>query len=225
MKRHKKGPYELFIKRWIDIAASFTGMVLFGWLYLACGILVRIFLGKPVFFRQPRPGRIDPATGKEKIFMLIKFRTMTDEKDKDGNLLSDEKRLPPFGRWLRQTSLDEIPELFNILKGDMSFIGPRPLLVRYLDRYTKQQRKRHLVRPGLTGYAQVHGRNSLSWEDRFAMDVWYVKNITFINDLKIVIDTVKTVLSKKGVSSDTSATMEEFMGTPKGKKPTWSPPN
>jgi lipopolysaccharide/colanic/teichoic acid biosynthesis glycosyltransferase len=140
---------------------------------------------------------------------------MTNEKDENGNLLPDEKRLIPYGKFLRSTSLDEIPELFNILKGDMAIIGPRPLLVRYLDRYSDEQHHRHDVRPGLTGYAQAHGRNALSWEDRFDMDLWYVKNISFITDIKIIIDTVKAVLKKDGINSENSATMEEFMGTKK----------
>ena len=137
---------------------------------------------------------------------------MTNDKDVNGNLLPDEKRLIPYGKFLRSTSLDEIPELFNILKGDMAIVGPRPLLVRYLDRYSEEQHHRHDVRPGLTGYAQAHGRNALSWEDRFEMDLWYVKNISFATDLKILIDTIRTVLKKEGISSDTSMTMEEFMG-------------
>lgn len=170
--------------------------------------------GNP-FFCQERPGK------DEKIFKLIKFRTMTTERDADGNYLPDEVRLNKYGKFLRATSLDELPELFNILKGDMSIIGPRPLLVRYLDRYNEEQKHRHDVRPGLTGYAQAHGRNNVSWEDKFAMDVWYTKNITFVNDVKIIIDTVKSVIKKEGISSETSATMEEFMGTPEGVHSEW----
>lgn len=225
MEKTKRGPYALFFKRLIDIVASLMVLILFCWLYVIFAILVRIKLGSPVLFKQDRPGRIDPKTGKEKIFRLYKFRTMNDERDENGELLPDSIRLTPFGSWLRRTSLDEIPELFNILKGDMSLIGPRPLLVRYLDRYNEEQHHRHDVRPGLTGYAQAHGRNSVSWEDKFAMDVWYTKNVTFINDVKIILDTIKTVLTHEGISSETSATMEEFMGTLEGVEAVWKAPN
>lgn len=225
MEKTKRGPYALFFKRLIDIVASLMVLILFCWLYVILAILVRIKLGSPVLFKQDRPGRIDPKTGKEKIFRLYKFRTMNDERDENGELLPDSIRLTPFGSWLRWTSLDETPELFNILKGDMSLIGPRPLLVRYLDRYNEEQHHRHDVRPGLTGYAQAHGRNSVSWEDKFAMDVWYTKNVTFINDVKIILDTIKTVLTHEGISSETSATMEEFMGTPEGVEAVWKAPN
>lgn len=225
MEKTKRGPYALFFKRLIDIVASLMVLILFCWLYVILAILVRIKLGSPVLFKQDRPGRIDPKTGKEKIFRLYKFRTMNDERDENGELLPDSIRLTPFGFWLRRTSLDETPELFNILKGDMSLIGPRPLLVRYLDRYNEEQHHRHDVRPGLTGYAQAHGRNSVSWEDKFAMDVWYTKNVTFIDDVKIILDTIKTVLTHEGISSETSATMEEFMGTPEGVEAVWKAPN
>lgn len=221
MEKAKRGPYALFFKRLIDIVVSLMVLILFGWLYVILTILVRIKLGSPVLFKQDRPGKIDPQTGKEKIFRLYKFRTMTDARDENGELLPDSERLTSFGSWLRQTSMDETPELFNILKGDMSLIGPRPLLVRYLERYNDEQRHRHDVRPGLTGYAQAHGRNSVSWEDKFAMDVWYTKNVTFINDVRIVLDTIKTILTHEGISSETSATMEEFMGTPEGVKALW----
>ena len=149
---------------------------------------------------------------------------MDNRKDKNGNLLPDEIRLNRYGRFLRSSSLDELPELINILKGDMAVIGPRPLLVRYLDRYNEEQHHRHDVRPGLTGYAQAHGRNSVSWEDKFAMDVWYTKHITFAGDVRIIWDTVMTVLKKEGISSENAATMEEFMGTPEGVKSTWKIP-
>ena len=225
MEKIKRGPYALFFKRLIDIVASLVVLILFCWLYAIIAILVRIKLGLPVLFKQDRPGKIDPKTGKERIFRLYKFRTMNDERDENGELLPDSVRLTPFGSWMRRTSLDETPELFNILKGDMSLIGPRPLLVRYLDRYNEEQDHRHDVRPGLTGYAQAHGRNSVSWEDKFAMDVWYTKNVTFINDVKIILDTIKTVLTHEGISSETSATMEEFMGTPEGVKAVWKAPN
>ena len=225
MKESKKGLYALFFKRLFDIAASLLVIILFSWLFLLLAVLVRVKLGSPVLFRQERPGKIDKDTGKETIFKLFKFRTMTEERDGRGELLPDEKRITAFGSFLRRNSLDELPEFFNILKGDMSLVGPRPLLVRYLDRYNEEQRHRHDVRPGLTGYAQVHGRNALSWEDKFAMDVWYTKNVTFPGDMRILLDTVKTVLSHEGISSETSATMEEFMGTPEGVKATWREPN
>lgn len=225
MEKVKRGPYALFFKRLIDISASLIVLILFCWLYAIIAVLVRIKLGSPILFKQDRPGKIDPKTGKEKIFRLYKFRTMTDARDENGELLPDDVRLTPFGSWLRRTSMDEIPELFNILKGDMALIGPRPLLVRYLERYNEEQHHRHDVRPGLTGYAQAHGRNNVSWEDKFAMDVWYTKNVTFINDVKIILDTIKTVLKHEGISSETSVTMEEFMGTPEGVKAVWKAPN
>lgn len=220
----KRGPYALFFKRLIDIVVSLSAIIIFCWLYAIIAILVRIKLGSPVLFKQNRPGKIDLKTGKERIFQLYKFRSMTDEKDENGELLPDSIRLTPFGSWLRRTSMDEIPELFNILRGDMSLIGPRPLLVQYLDRYNEEQHHRHDVQPGLTGYAQAHGRNSVSWEDKFAMDIWYSKNVTFVNDVKIILDTIKTVLKHEGINSETSATMEEFMGTPEGVKTQWKAP-
>ena len=170
-------------------------------------ILGAVFMRGNPFFTQARPGK------DEKIFKLIKFRTMDNRKDKDGKLLPDDVRLNKYGRILRSTSLDELPELINILIGDMSIVGPRPLLVKYLPRYNEEQRHRHDVRPGLTGYAQAHGRNAVTWEEKFKMDVWYTRNISFITDVKVIIDTVKVVLKRDGISSDTSATMEEFMGT------------
>lgn len=224
MESVKRGPYARFFKRTIDIMCSLMVIIVFCWLYAVVAILVRVKLGAPVLFKQERPGRINPKTGKEKIFCLYKFRTMTDARDERGELLPDSMRLTPFGLWLRRSSLDEIPEAFNILKGDMSLVGPRPLLVRYLERYTEEQHHRHDVRPGLTGYAQAHGRNGVSWEDKFAMDVWYTKNITFIGDIKIILDTVKTVLKREGINSETAATMEEFMGTPEGVESTWEAP-
>lgn len=225
MDEVKRGPYRLFIKRLIDIVFSVLVIVLFCWLYAIVAILVKCKLGTPVLFKQERPGKIDAKTGKETIFRLYKFRTMTNEKDDKGVLMPDDVRLTPFGAWLRKTSLDEIPEVFNILKGDMSLIGPRPLLVKYLDRYNDEQHHRHDVRPGLTGYAQAHGRNGVSWEDKFAMDVWYTKNITFIGDVKIIFNTIRTVLKHEGISSNTSETMEEFMGTPEGVVAEWKAPN
>lgn len=189
-------------------------MLLFWWLLVIVAIMVRIKLGSPVLFTQERPGKIDPKTGKERIFKLYKFRTMTNERDAEGNLLPDEVRLTKFGKFLRSTSLDELPEiLFNILKGDLSFVGPRPLLVEYLPRYTDEQRRRHEVTPGLTGYAQVNGRNSISWEEKFKDDVWYVDHISFLLDIKVILKTIGVVFKRDGVSSENSATMEKFTGS------------
>lgn len=204
---HKKGFYEKYIKRPQDFLCALLAIVVLSPVMLVTAILVRIKLGAPVIFKQERPG----LNGE--IFCLYKFRSMTDEKDKDGNLLPDEIRLTKFGKMLRATSLDELPELINILRGDMSVVGPRPLLVRYLPRYNAHQARRHEVRPGFTGYAQVNGRNAISWEDKFDLDVKYVDSISFIGDWKIIFKTVKTVLIREGISSERSATMEEFMGT------------
>ena len=213
------GPYEKYFKRPIDLICALAAVIVFSWLYVVLIILGAVFMRGNPFFTQERLGK------DEKIFKLIKFRTMDNRKDQNGELLPDEFRLNKYGRFLRKTSLDEIPEAFNILKGDLSIIGPRPLLVRYLDRYNEEQHHRHDVRPGLTGYAQAHGRNGVSWEDKFAMDVWYTKHITFWGDVKIICDTVMTVLKREGISSETSATMEEFMGTPVGVTSTWREPN
>lgn len=210
--------YAKYFKRVIDFTLSLIGLVILSPIFLILIVLGAICMKGNPFFTQQRPGK------NEKIFRLIKFRTMDNRKDKDGNLLSDEVRLNKYGKFLRSTSLDELPELLNILKGDMAIVGPRPLLVRYLKRYNAEQRHRHDVRPGLTGYAQAHGRNAVSWEDKFAMDVWYTKHITFKGDMKIILDTVKTVLSHEGISSETAATMEEFMGTPEGVKASWRKP-
>ena len=210
--------YAKFFKRLFDIVLSFCALVILSPLLVIFAVLGAIFMRGNPFFCQERPGK------NEKIFKLIKFRSMDNRKDKNGNLLPDSVRLNKYGRLLRASSLDELPELFNILKGDMSIIGPRPLLIRYLDRYNKEQHHRHDVRPGLTGYAQAHGRNAVSWEDKFAMDVWYTKHITFLGDIRIIWDTVMTVLKREGISSETSATMEEFMGTPVGLKSTWRAP-
>lgn len=198
--------YRNCIKRLLDIVISLCGIILLSPVYLILALLVRRKLGTPVIFKQERPGR------HEKIFYLYKFRSMTDERDDGGNLLPDEVRLTSFGKKLRSTSLDELPELFNILKGDMSLIGPRPLLVRYLPRYSESQRHRHDVRPGLTGLAQVNGRNAITWEQKFAYDVEYVNKLSFALDARIFMATVRAVLKREGISSDTSATMEEFMG-------------
>lgn len=208
MSGHNKGFYEKFIKRPQDFLCALLGIVVLSPVMLITAVLVRTKLGSPVIFKQERPG----LNGK--VFMLYKFRTMTDKKDENGNLLPDEVRLTNFGKKLRSTSLDELPELFNILKGDMAVVGPRPLLVRYLSRYNAHQARRHEVRPGFTGYAQVNGRNAITWEDKFDKDVYYVDHVTFFGDWKIIFQTIKTVVKKEGISSDTSATMEEFMGTP-----------
>ena len=204
---HRPGIYEKYIKRFIDIAFCMMFLVVFWWLYIIIALLVRIKLGSPVLFKQERPGK------NEKVFMLYKFRSMTDARDRNGNLLPDNERLPAFGQMLRKSSLDELPELFNIIKGDMSIVGPRPLLVQYLPRYNQFQHRRHEVRPGLTGYAQAYGRNSLSWEEKFEKDVYYVDHLSFGLDIRIIFKTVLTVLKREGISSDTSATMEVFMGT------------
>lgn len=211
------GPYEWFVKRGLDAFFAIGAIIVLTPVMLFIAILVRIKLGSPVIFIQNRPGR------NEKIFKLYKFRSMTDNRDENGELLPDDVRLTKVGRILRSTSIDELPELINILKGDMSIIGPRPLLVRYLDRYNEEQHHRHDVRPGLTGYAQAHGRNAVSWEDKFAMDIWYTKHITFIGDVRIIWDTIISVVKREGISSGTSVTMEEFMGTPEGVNSTWRP--
>jgi len=206
--KHKPfGLYERFIKRGLDAFLATGALIVLSPVLLITAIMVRVKLGSPVLFTQDRPGR------DGKIFKLYKFRTMTDARDEKGELLPDDQRLPAFGQKLRSTSLDELPELINMIKGDMAVVGPRPLLVRYLPRYNAHQARRHEVRPGFTGLAQVHGRNAISWEEKFDWDVKYVDNITFKGDYKIIIDTVKTVLKREGINSDTSATMEEFMGT------------
>lgn len=206
--KHKPyGPYEKYFKRPLDFCCGLAAVIVFSWLYLILIILGAIFMRGNPFFTQERPGK------DEKIFKLIKFRSMDSRRDKEGNLLPDEVRLNKYGRLLRASSLDELPEAFNIIKGDMSVIGPRPLLVRYLQRYNEEQHRRHEVRPGLSGYAQVHGRNAVSWQDKFKMDVEYVDHITFLDDLKIIWDSVMVAFVKHdGISSETSATMEEFMG-------------
>ena len=201
-------PYEKYFKRPFDLLCGFAALTVFCWLYIILAIMIRIKLGSPILFTQERPGK------DEKIFKLYKFRTMTDEKDENGKLLPDEMRLTRFGKMLRATSLDEIPEVFNIIKGDMSVVGPRPFLVKYLPLYSEEQRHRHDVRPGLSGHAQVNGRNSVSWEEKFRLDVEYVYNITFLGDLKIIFCTVrKAFIKREGISSQTSVTMEEFKGT------------
>lgn len=207
MKHRAYGPYEKCIKRLLDFILALIAIIVLSPVMLITAILVRIRLGSPVLFTQDRPGL------NTKVFKLYKFRSMTDAKDASGNLLPDEERLPEFGKKLRSTSLDELPELFNILKGDMSIVGPRPLLVKYLPRYNAHQARRHEVRPGFTGLAQIHGRNSITWEEKFDWDVRYVDKITFLEDLKIILMTVGTVLSHTGINAEGNATMEEFMGT------------
>lgn len=198
--------YKNFIKRILDIILSFLALVILSPLLILTAFLIRIKLGAPVFFKQLRPGK------NEKIFCILKFRTITDAKDENGNLLPDEIRLTRFGQFLRSTSIDELPELLNILNGDMSIVGPRPLLVQYLERYNEEQKHRHDVKPGLTGLAQVNGRNGITWEEKFHYDLEYVKNITFYGDCKIIFQTVMKVFGREGISSATSVTMEEFKG-------------
>lgn len=199
--------YERFAKRPQDFLCALAAIIVLSPVMAATAVLVRVKLGSPVLFKQDRPGK------DGRIFKVYKFRTMTSEADENGRLLPDELRLTPFGKKLRATSLDELPELFNILRGDMSVVGPRPLMVQYLPRYNKHQARRHEVRPGFTGLAQVNGRNSISWEDKFNWDVKYVDHITFLGDWKIIFETVKTVLKREGISSASSVTMEEFMGS------------
>ena len=198
--------YKNFTKRILDIILSSLALVILSPLLILTAFLIRIKLGAPVFFKQLRPGK------NEKIFGILKFRTMTDAKDENGNLLPDEIRLTRFGQFLRSTSIDELPELLNILNGDMSIVGPRPLLVQYLERYNEEQKHRHDVKPGLTGLAQVNGRNGITWEEKFHYDLEYVKNITFYGDCKIIFQTVMKVFGREGISSATSVTMEEFKG-------------
>ena len=200
----KCGFYELYIKRLMDIVCSLAAIIVFSWLYIIVAVLVRVKLGSPVLFKQPRPGKIDPKTGREKIFFMYKFRSMSDERDENGNLLPDDVRLGKFGKALRATSLDELPEAFNILKGDMSIIGPRPQLVRDMVFMTDEQRMRHTAKPGLSGLAQTRGRNALSWDGKLATDLEYIENITFLGDVKIIINTVKQVFFKeKGIEGGT----------------------
>lgn len=198
--------YKIFIKRALDIIISLLALIILSPLLILISILVRIKLGSPVFFRQLRPGK------NEKIFGILKFRSMTDKRDENGNLLSDEMRITKFGQFLRSTSIDELPELLNILKGDMSMVGPRPLLVQYLELYTEEQKHRHDVKPGLTGLAQINGRNGLTWDEKFKYDIKYVNNVTFYEDCKIILQTVMKVFRREGISSATSVTMEEFKG-------------
>lgn len=198
--------YRKVIKRCLDFLLSLIAIIILLPVYLTIAVMVKVKLGSPILFKQERPGK------NEKIFKMYKFRTMTDKRDSNGELLPDEVRLTSFGKFLRSTSLDELPELFNILKGDMSIVGPRPLLVKYLPLYNETQKHRHDVKPGLTGLAQVNGRNSISWIERFNYDVDYVKNISFLLDIKIIFLTIKKVLKREGITSETSDTMEAFLG-------------
>ena len=203
----KGGIYKRFIKRPMDFLLSLLAILVLSPVFIIVGILIKVKLGSPVLFMQKRPGF------NEKIFVMYKFRTMTDDRDENGELLPDSDRLTRFGKFLRSTSLDELPELFNILKGDMSIVGPRPLLIQYLPLYNEQQKRRHEVKPGLTGHAQVNGRNTISWEDKFNLDVEYVDNVSFIWDLKITFITIKKVFAREGINSDTAATIEPFSGS------------
>lgn len=197
-----------FIKRLFDVISSIAGLIVISPLLVVLAVLVRFKLGSPILFRQQRPG----LGGKA--FVIYKFRTMTDQCDASGNLLPDEQRLPAFGRFLRSTSFDELPELFNVLKGDMSIVGPRPLMMKYLSRYSPEQARRHEAKPGITGWAQINGRNAISWEDKFKLDVWYVDNWTFWLDMKIILKSIWMVIAKEGITQQGRATMDEFMGTP-----------
>lgn len=210
MQQRKKGFYEKYVKRILDILCALAAIIVFSWLYLIIAILVRVKLGSPVLFTQQRPGRIDPKTGNERIFKMYKFRSMTDERDSKGELLPDDVRLTKFGRMLRKTSLDELPEAFNILKGDMSVIGPRPQLVRDMVFMTDEQRQRHTVRPGLSGLAQTRGRNAISWDGKLATDLEYIEHVTFVGDVKIVTNTVKQVFFKqKGLEGAENSDIDE----------------
>ncbi len=197
--------YQKYFKRLIDIACSLAAIIVFSWLYIIVAILVKVKLGSPVLFKQARPGK------DEKIFNLYKFRTMTDERDEKGKLLPDEVRLTKFGKFLRSTSLDELPEAFNILKGDMSVVGPRPLLVQYLPYYTEEERTRHNVRPGLSGLAQINGRNTITWEEKFAFDIEYVNNVTFMGDVKIIFQTVLKAAKRSDVRVGKEFVVEKFI--------------
>lgn len=200
--------YRSFGKRLADILVSLSLLAVLAIPLAVLALGVRLFLGKPVFFRQERPGR------GGKVFRMFKLRTMTEARGKDGNLLPDAERMTRFGNFLRRTSLDELPELFNVLKGEMSLVGPRPLLVKYLPLYSPEQARRHLVRPGITGWAQVNGRNAISWEEKFALDIWYVDHYSFFVDMKILLITLRKVLFPEGISAEGEATMPEFRGTP-----------
>ena len=213
MLRVKKGKdsfYCRYIKRILDICCALAAMIVFCWLYAIVAILVRVKLGSPVIFKQVRPGKIDPKTGKEVEFCLCKFRTMTDERDVDGNLLPDDVRLTKFGRLLRSTSLDELPEAWNILKGDMSVIGPRPWFVRYLPYFTERERHRHDVKPGLSGWAQVHGRNLVTWEERLELDLYYVEHVSLGLDIRTILDSVKAMITREDITLNAIEDFDEY---------------
>lgn len=207
----KCGFYELYIKRLMDIVCSLAAIIAFSWLYIVIAVLVRVKLGSPVLFKQPRPGKIDPKTGREKIFHMYKFRSMSDERDENGNLLPDEVRLGKFGKALRATSLDELPEAFNILKGDMSIIGPRPQLVRDMVFMTDKQRMRHTAKPGLSGLAQVNGRNDINWEEKLNWDLKYIEKVSLLGDVKIIFQTVmKAFVKQEGITDGDMATAYDY---------------
>lgn len=206
---YKRTFYDKYVKRSIDFILSLVAIIILSPVLAVTAVLVALKLGRPIIFKQERPGL------NEKIFIMYKFRTMTDERDKNGEFLPDEVRLTSFGKKLRSTSIDELPELFNILKGDMAIVGPRPLLVKYLPLYNEFQKQRHNVKPGITGYAQVNGRNALSWEEKFELDIKYINIISFYIDFKIFLSTISTVFSQDGISSDNNVTMEDFKGSDK----------
>ena len=207
----KCGFYELYIKRLIDVVCSVAAIVAFGWLYAIVAVLVRVKLGSPILFKQPRPGKIDPKTGREKIFYMYKFRSMSDERDENGNLLPDEVRLGKFGKVLRSTSLDELPEVFNSVRGEMTLVGPRPQLVRDLVFMTDEQRMRHTAKPGLSGLAQVNGRNDISWEEKLDWDLKYIEKVSFLGDMKIIFQTVmKAFIKQEGITDGDMATAYDY---------------
>lgn len=207
----KCGFYELYIKRLMDIVCSLAAIIVFSWLYIIVAVLVRVKLGSPVLFKQPRPGKIDPKTGQEKIFHMYKFRSMSDERDENGKLLPDDVRLGKFGKALRATSLDELPEAFNILKGDMSIIGPRPQLVRDMIFMTDEQRMRHTAKPGLSGLAQVNGRNDITWEEKLNWDLKYIEKVSLLGDMKIIFQTViKAFIRQEGITDGDMATADDY---------------
>jgi lipopolysaccharide/colanic/teichoic acid biosynthesis glycosyltransferase len=214
----KKGIYRNYIKRLFDIVCALLALIVFCWLYAIVAILVRVKLGSPIIFHQERPGMIDPKTGKENIFKLCKFRSMSDARDENGELLPDSMRLTKFGKILRATSMDELPEAINILRGDMSVVGPRPLLVKYLEHYTEFEHNRHSVRPGLTGLAQVSGRNVLTWKARFERDNEYVENVSFFGDIKIILLTLKKVFIHEGIEYKSNETFMDYIESKKVEK-------
>ena len=205
MTKGKDSFYGRYIKRLLDILFAMVVLVLFCWIYAILSLLVRIKMGSPVFYTAQRPGMVDPKTGKECVFHLYKYRSMTNARDADGVLLPDSQRLTKFGRLLRATSLDELPEVINILKGDMSFVGPRPLAISYLDYYTKEEHRRHTVRPGLTGLAQINGRNTITWEQKFSYDIYYVDNLSFSLDIRIIVRTIIKVFHREGIGQGEAA--------------------